>query len=200
MYQGTSLFSSCVSDLQTSLYCDRNQTGIMLFLRTAIPVIIKNWATIGLPVKRHLNGVSLVSRWNPKTVCWLGYSKTYVKRPLSKKKKIVFQDQLSLNAGQKYCRMLQGEHSAIFSTFIKLPLVINIFVLSIFEWPFYTGFTLINVTYCGRVSVHCKMKRLNVIFIQMLCQSNKPLQCHALQISCFFSRHLGQLPSALLSA
>ena len=38
--------------------------------------------------------------------------------------------------------MLQGEHSAILSTFIKLPFVIKIFVLSIFEWPFYTGFTV----------------------------------------------------------
>ena len=47
-----------------------------------------------------------------------------------------------LNAGQKYCRMLQGEHSAILLTFIKLPFVIKIFVLSIFEWPFYTGFTV----------------------------------------------------------
>ena len=28
--------------------------------------------------------------------------------------------QTKLNAGQKYCKMLQGEHSAIFSTFIKL--------------------------------------------------------------------------------
>ena len=36
----------------------------------------------------------------------------------------------------------RGEHSAILSTFIKLPFVIKIFVLSIFEWPFYTGFTL----------------------------------------------------------
>ena len=36
--------------------------------------------------------------------------------------------------------MLQGEHSAILSTFIKLPLVIC-FVF--FEWPFYTGFTVI---------------------------------------------------------
>ena len=35
--------------------------------------------------------------------------------------------------------MLQGEHSAIQSTFIKLPFVINIFVLSIFEWPLKTG-------------------------------------------------------------
>ena len=47
------------------------------------------------------------------------YSKTCVKRPLSKGPKIGFQDQLSLNAGQKYCRMLQGKHSAILLAFIK---------------------------------------------------------------------------------
>ena len=41
--------------------------------------------------------------------------------------------------------MLQGEHSAILSTFIKLPFVIKIFVLSTFEWPFYTGFTVITI-------------------------------------------------------
>ena len=39
--------------------------------------------------------------------------------------------------------MLQGEHSAILLTFIKLPFAIKIFVLSIFERPFYTGFTVI---------------------------------------------------------
>ena len=61
------------------------------------------------------------------------YSKTYVKRPLSKRPTIGFQDQLSLNAGHTYCRMLQGEHSAILSPFINLPFVIKIFVLSIFE-------------------------------------------------------------------
>ena len=38
--------------------------------------------------------------------------------------------------------MPQRAHSAIPSTFIKLPFVINIFVLSIFKWPFYTGFTV----------------------------------------------------------
>ena len=70
------------------------------------------------------------------------YSKTGVILPLSEGQKIVFQDQLSLNAGQKYCRMLQGEHSAILSTFIKLPFVIKFFVLSIFEWLFYTVFTV----------------------------------------------------------
>ena len=35
--------------------------------------------------------------------------------------------------------MLQGEHSAILSTFIKLLVVIKTFALSIFEWLFYTG-------------------------------------------------------------
>ena len=56
--------------------------------------------------------------------------------------KIGFKYWLSPNAGQKYCRMLQGEHSAILLTFIKLPIVIKIFVLSFFEWPLKTGFTV----------------------------------------------------------
>ena len=38
--------------------------------------------------------------------------------------------------------MLQGDHSAILSTFIKLPIVIKMFALSIFEWPLKTGFTV----------------------------------------------------------
>ena len=38
--------------------------------------------------------------------------------------------------------MLQGKHSAILLTFIMLPFIIKIFVLSIFEWPFYPGFTV----------------------------------------------------------
>ena len=70
------------------------------------------------------------------------YSKTGVKRPISKRPKIGFQYQLSLNVGQKYCRMLQREHVAILSTFIKLPFVIKICVLSNFEWPFHTGSTV----------------------------------------------------------
>ena len=60
--------------------------------------------------------------------CFLIYSKTCVKRPFTKRPKIGFQNQLSLNADQKYCRMLQGKHSAILLTFIKLPFVIKIFV------------------------------------------------------------------------
>ena len=41
--------------------------------------------------------------------------------------------------------MLQMEHFAILSTFIKLPFVIKIFDLSIFVWPFYTDFTVITL-------------------------------------------------------
>ena len=72
------------------------------------------------------------------------YSKTCVKWPLSKRPQIGFHDELSPNAGQKYCRMLQGEYSATLLTFIKLPFVIKIFVLSIFERSFYTGFTVLT--------------------------------------------------------
>ena len=60
------------------------------------------------------------------------YSKTCLKRPL-KNTKIGFQYRLSLNASQKYCRMLQGEHSAIVSNCIKLPSVFKTFLLNIFE-------------------------------------------------------------------
>ena len=35
------------------------------------------------------------------------------KTATQKRPKNGFQDQLSLNAGQRYCRMLQGEHSVI---------------------------------------------------------------------------------------
>ena len=62
--------------------------------------------------------------------------------PSVSKINICFQDQLSLNAGQKYCRMLQEEHSEILSIFIKLPFVFKNFILSIFEWSLKTGFTV----------------------------------------------------------
>ena len=42
--------------------------------------------------------------------------------------------------------MLQGEYSAILSTFIKLPFVIKT-CLSIFEWPLKSGFFFVLLTY-----------------------------------------------------
>ena len=50
--------------------------------------------------------------------------------------------------------MLQAEHSAILLTFIKLPFVINIFVLSISKWPVKTGFTVVKY-HCGRFGCGC---------------------------------------------
>ena len=47
--------------------------------------------------------------------------------------------------------MLQGEHFAILLTFIKLPFVFKIFVLSIFEWLLKTGFTV----YYKTVLINC---------------------------------------------
>ena len=70
--------------------------------------------------------------------------------------KISFLDSWSLNVGQKYCRMLQGEHSAIFLTFIKLLFVFENFVLSIFEWPLKTGFTVLTP-----LSSHCRSTGIN---------------------------------------
>ena len=80
------------------------------------------------------------------------YSKTFVKQLLSKRQAIDFQDRLLLNARQKYSRMLQREHSAILLTLIKLPFVIKICVLYIFEWPFYTGFTVFKSSIWGGIS------------------------------------------------
>ena len=68
----------------------------------------------------------------------LVYSKTCLKRPLKKKTKIGFQDRLTLNAGQKYCRMLQES----ILQYLQLQFVIKPFVLSIFELPLKTGFTV----------------------------------------------------------
>ena len=76
----------------------------------------------------------------PKTSIMRQYSKTCGKRPLSIRPKIGFQDQLSLRAGQKYCRM-----RALLSTFIKLPFVIKVFVLSILSGRFTQVFLIFVV-------------------------------------------------------
>ena len=62
-------------------------------------------------------------------------SKSCVKRTLSKRPKVVLKINYHLMQAKR-------EHSAILSTFIKLLFAIKIFVLSIFEWPFYTGLTV----------------------------------------------------------
>ena len=62
----------------------------------------------------------------------LNYSKTCVKRPLSKRPKT--------DLKTTYCLMQ-------FKSIIKVPFVIKTFVLSIFEWPFWHRFYCIILVY-----------------------------------------------------
>ena len=54
--------------------------------------------------------------------------------------------------------MLEGEHSAVLLTFIKLPFVSKIFILSIFEWSLKTGLTVI-VTFIPGVGLYWNIPR-----------------------------------------
>ena len=110
------------------------------------------------------------------------YSKTCLKWPLSIRPKIGFKDQLSLNAGQKY--------SAILLTFIKLPFAIKIFVLSIFEWPLKTGFTVDYLTKhtCIETLIHRILKSNSLDPDEMLLLTMPHLS--ALQLFCTYWNNL----------
>ena len=94
--------------------------------------------------------------------------------------KIGFQDQLTLNAGQKYCRMLIREHFAILLPFIKLPVVIKTIVLSTFEWPFYTDLTVhlfnerrtFNLPFGGQANNLCSLEVLHKLITYFRTVSN----------------------------
>ena len=76
------------------------------------------------------------------------------------------------------------QNAPIRLTFIKLPFVIKIFVLSIFEWPFYTGFTvlarimstLLNETNLQYFQLQIEQVVLTRLYVtqanQYLCRSN----------------------------
>ena len=66
--------------------------------------------------------------------------------------------------------MLPLEHSAILSTFIKLPVVIKTFVLSVFEWPFYTGFTVIEKAINDVENACFKNIELNLQSLTIMCK------------------------------
>ena len=59
-----------------------------------------------------------------------------------KDKKMVFKTNYRLVHVKSIAECSKGENSAILSTFIKLPFAIKIFVLTIFEWPLKTDFTV----------------------------------------------------------
>ena len=59
------------------------------------------------------------------------------------------------------------EHSAILSTFIKLPFDIQIFVLSNFEQPFYTGFTVHAKQFYKNLDIYQDMHQIQSNFSQI---------------------------------
>ena len=69
-------------------------------------------------------------------------TKTCVKRHSQKDLILVFKTNYRLMQ-VKCIAECSKKHPAIRSAFAKLPFVIKIFVLSIFEWPYYTGFTVL---------------------------------------------------------
>ena len=83
--------------------------------------------------------------------------------PPLKRAKIGFQDQLSFNAGQKYCRM----DSSILLTFINVPFAIKIFVLSIFEWLLKTGFTVLSFFLLSRFTLQIDKSKCHLSLCQI---------------------------------
>ena len=55
---------------------------------------------------------------------------------------MVFKTNYRLMQVKSIAECSKGEHSAILSTFIKIPFAIKTFVLSFFEWPLKTDFTV----------------------------------------------------------
>ena len=86
------------------------------------------------------------------------YSKTCVNSHSQKDRKLVFKTNYHLIKVKSIAECSKG-HSATFLTFIKLPFVTKIYVLSIFEWPFYAGFT-VTCLICTFVVVRVVIKPL----------------------------------------
>ena len=66
-----------------------------------------------------------------------------------------------INASQKYCRMLQGEHSAILSTSIKQPFVIKIFVFYFLNGRIKQGLLYNSFIFCLILILHDYNKGLH---------------------------------------
>ena len=76
-----------------------------------------------------------------------------------RKPKFGFQHQLSLNAGQKYCRMLQESILQYFQPSLSFfHLSLRGFVLSIFEWPLKTGFTVYGKAFPTLKDIYVRIK------------------------------------------
>ena len=100
-------------------------------------------------------------------MCWLIYSLTYLKEPFKKKNKIGFQCRLSLNAGQKHCRMLQESILQYFQPSLSYHLPIR---------PLFCLF----LSACLRqvlLHIYGKKKLVYLPFMPVMSGSVSPLSC-----------------------
>ena len=108
---------------------------------------------------------------------WHLYSKTYVQRPLSKRPKIVFKTNFCL---MQVKSITECSKAAILSTFIKIPVVIDTFILSFIEWPFYTGFTVVwTLSLKNLLLLFFVLKTLITNIICQLCTVKPVLSGHS---------------------
>ena len=123
VHSGFAIISMGMIELIALLCLSSWRLMIVVWLFITIPWVYLQFVIVVFPDHNHL--------------LFLFCKLTAVKWPLSKRPLIGFQDQFSHNAGLKFLK-----NSALLLTFIKLQFVIKIFVLSIFECPFYTGLTV----------------------------------------------------------
>ena len=114
-------------------------SGLQIFFKIGGPKWPMEQKMVGHFLKWWAQAYQTNHSWHLGSLLYLNTDTDTCMRPLKK------EDQLSLNEGQKYCRMLQGEHSAMLLTFNKLPFVIKIFLFVFFEWLFYC----IDYLLCG---------------------------------------------------
>ena len=111
----------------------------------------------------------------------LWYSKTCLKRPLKKNKKIGFQYRLSLNANKKLLQ--NAPMGAYCNTFDLLPLR-PLFCL--FKWPLKTGFTVLIVQSSNEGSTaHVQINKLVRAFAAHI---------HSLDVDEDWDQNLVQVP------
>ena len=98
---------------------------------------IMNWikTTVRREISRLLENILIECRR-------LLYSKSWLKQPLSKRPKIGFQDQLSLNAGQNIAVCSRESILQYFQPASSYHLSLRSLFCLFFEWPLKTGFTV----------------------------------------------------------
>ena len=141
----------------------QTQSGLQIFFKIGGPKWPMDQKMASHFLKWWAQAYQTNHSWHFCSVLYLQYidywwcSKTFLKRPLKR------EDQLSLNAGQKYCRMLPLEHSAIlcskgsilqyFWPSLSYHLLLRSLFFVFFEWLLKTCFTVLTTymyfLFCG---------------------------------------------------